>query len=131
LERAGDVVFVRESFRPWFKEWPRPELDQWAKNFARTPAWAHRAVCELALWTDISTEVAGITAPALVIAGEHDPVYGPVYQRNAVLPTLPDPQFVTVDCGHGLFLERPKEIAAHCKEFLAQLEGQSRTATIG
>ena len=114
LKNAGDIEFVRESFKPWLSVWPRPELDRWLANFVTTPEWAHRAVCEIALWTDISNETRRITAPTLVFAGEHDPVYGPAYQRAAVLPTLLNAELVAVDCGHGLFLERPAEIAACC-----------------
>jgi pimeloyl-ACP methyl ester carboxylesterase len=122
LSRANDVAFVRECFRPWFTVWPQAEFDRWTGNFAHTPDWAHRAVCEIALWTNISAETAGISAPALVIAGEHDPVYGPVYQREAVLPAIPHARMVTIDCGHGLILERPEEIAMHCEEFLEMLQ---------
>lgn len=121
LDRATDVAFVRESFRPWFSVWPRPELDRSLENFARTPGWAHRAVCEIALWTDITAELTSLSAPALLIAGEHDPVYGPAYRREAVMPVLAHAQMATIDCGHGLILERPEEIATQCERFLGGL----------
>jgi pimeloyl-ACP methyl ester carboxylesterase len=121
LGRTGEIAFVREWFRPWFAVWPRAELDRALEIFARTPAWAHRARCEIALWTDISTETAGLTTPALVVVGERDPAYGSNYQRGAVLPALPHAQSVTVDCGHGLILERPEEIAGYCTTFFASL----------
>jgi pimeloyl-ACP methyl ester carboxylesterase len=119
LRRASEVDFIRESFRPWFTVWPREELARSLESFARTPIWAHRAVCEIALWTDITSETTGITAPALVMAGEHDPVYGPAYQREAVIPTVPHATVVSINCGHGLMLERPLEVAAHLDGFLA------------
>jgi hypothetical protein len=36
------------------------------------------------------------------------------------LVTLPHAELQIVDCGHGLILERPAEIAGHCETFLAQ-----------
>jgi pimeloyl-ACP methyl ester carboxylesterase len=121
LTHTAEADFVRGYFRPWFTVWPRAELDYWIGSFAHTPAWAHRAVCEIALWTDITREIAEITTPTLVIAGEHDPAYGPAYQEAAVLPAVPNARMVTVDCGHGLILERPEEVATHCGEFLESL----------
>lgn len=118
LSRAGDVAFLRETFRPWFSVWPRPEIDRALETFARTPVWALRAVAEIALWTDITLETVGISKSALILAGEHDPVYGPAYQSASVLSTLPHAQMIKVDCGHGMMLERPQEIGALCAPFL-------------
>ena len=121
LNRVHDIAFVRDFFRSWIAVWPRAEIDSWLENFVKTPLWVHRAVCETALWTDITAETRNITTPALVIAGEHDPVYGPAYQRAAVLPAVPHARMIMVDCGHGLILERPEEIAGHCELFLGSL----------
>ncbi len=122
LQRAAEVNFVREVFRGWFHVWPRVEIDDALERFARTPAWVLRAVCESALWSDIAAEVGEVTAPALVIAGDGDPVYGPAYQEQAVRPFLPNATLVTIaECGHGLILERPEEIAGHVERFLGQL----------
>jgi pimeloyl-ACP methyl ester carboxylesterase len=121
LSRAGEIAFVRDCFRPWFTVWPRAELDRSLQNFSRTPSWALRAAFECALWTDITAEAAGISTPILAIAGEHDPVYGPAYQREAVLVTLLHAELQIVDCGHGLILELPEEIAEHCVRFFDSL----------
>lgn len=122
LERSGDVSFVREVFRGWFQVWPRVEIDDALERFAGTPAWALRAVCESALWSDIAADVGEVLAPALVIAGDADPVYGPTYQEQSVRPFLSNATCVTMaGCGHGLILERPEEIAVHIEGFLGQL----------
>ncbi len=121
LQRAADLAFVRECFRPWFKVWPNEELDRYLQGFSRTPAWALRAVCEAALWSDLSAEIPRLALPALVVAGGCDPVYGPDYQCSAVLPFVPAARMVTLDCGHGLVLELPGETAALSAEFLATL----------
>lgn len=122
LQRAADVGFMRDVFRPWFHLWSRREIDDAITSFTQTPAWALRAVCETALWTDISNNVPQITAPTLTIAGVGDPVYGPAYQEQAVRPFVPGAVMVTLDdCGHGLILEWPEEIAPHIEQFLRAL----------
>lgn len=120
LRRTHEVPFVREFFRLWFAVWPRDALDRALETFTCTPAWALRAVCDLALWQDLSPHIAPLPHPALVIAGAQDPVYGPAYQYEAVLPFVPRGHLITIPaCGHGMFLERPMEIAAACARFLA------------
>lgn len=121
LKNAGDIDFVREAFRSWFLVWPRPELARWTGNFVQTPVWAHRSVCEIALWTDITSEISKLDTPALVVAGRHDPAYGPEYQQRSVLPVLRCGRMVCVDCGHGLGFEKPEEIAQHSGDFLRTL----------
>jgi len=118
LEKLGDASFVQELFSPWFRMGPSPE---WTARFAATPAWAHRAVCEGAFWTDLEGEVGQLALPALVVAGQHDPVYGAAYQRSAVLPSLPSACLVEIDCGHGLMLERPVDVARAMHSFLSKL----------
>ena len=121
LRRADDVTFVRRLFKPCFADWPRAEIDRWVANFANTPAWARKEFCEIGLWSQEQNENSSIEAPALLIAGEHDPIYGPNYQRTVVLPRLPGARLVTIKCGHGLVVERPAEIATHCENFLSRL----------
>jgi pimeloyl-ACP methyl ester carboxylesterase len=76
----------------------------------------------MSVWTDIAADVRGLTMPALAIAGDDDPVYGPAYQQEAVVPYFPGARLVSVpDCGHGLILEKPGEIARHLKAFLADI----------
>lgn len=120
LQRAHELPFVREFFRLWFQIWPREALDQALESFTRTPKWALRAACETTLWTDFSQEIAPLPHPTLLIAGAQDPLYGPAYQRVAVLPFLPHTRLIAIPaCGHGLLLERPREIAGACAAFLA------------
>lgn len=120
---GDDVGLVRQYFRSWFKEWPRPELERWTANVANTPPWVRRAFCAPSRGAGARPEEAIVTdVPAVVLAGENDPVYGPAYQHEAVLPALANARLVTISCGHGLLLECPDEVADHCKEFFSQLE---------
>ena len=118
LAHTDRRAYTETFFRPWFKVWPRPEIDAWLDGFARIPDWALLALCEAAMWTDFRDRLRPVAVPALVVVGEHDPIYGPAYQREQVLPHLAQPEVVTIDCGHGLVLERPAEIARALDLFL-------------
>jgi pimeloyl-ACP methyl ester carboxylesterase len=121
LSRTADAAFIRECFQPWFVDWSHRELDQALEDLSRTPNWALRAVAEVGLWTDLAAEISRLDQPALVMAGDRDPVYGPEYQRDAVLPVLTRAREVTLRCGHGFHLECPEDVAAHGRRFLAEL----------
>ena len=115
-----DLDVTEAFFRPWFVVRPNLGIDAWMRSFAALPDWALRVYAEISIWTDITAEVRGITTPMLIIAGDDDPVYGPAYQREAVLFAFPHAQFVTIPrCGHGLILEQPTEIAGHCAKFFS------------
>lgn len=122
LARFGDVDFLRELFRSWHVVWPSPDIERWLHAFAATAGWAHRAVCESALWTDLSAQIGRLGTPTLLIAGAHDPVYGPEFQQSAVRPSVPRADLTTLNCGHGLILERPAEIAALTGDFLRRVD---------
>jgi pimeloyl-ACP methyl ester carboxylesterase len=123
LVKCGDNVDqLRAHFRPWFKEWPRPELDRWIANLANTPTWVRREFGREGQIASDRPEVLVADIPAIVIAGEDDPVCGPTYQHAAVMPALSNACLLIVPCGHGLLLERPDEIAMHCGRFFSRLE---------
>jgi pimeloyl-ACP methyl ester carboxylesterase len=117
--RAHDFLFVRDFFRPWFRHWPCAEVNAYLAKVTVTPQWALKLACEMAIYTDIAREVGILSQPVLVVTGANDPVYGMEYQRDAVMPFLSNARQVLIpDCGHGLILERPREIALHIDSFL-------------
>ncbi|MFZ1102036.1 MAG: alpha/beta hydrolase [Hyphomicrobiaceae bacterium] len=117
-----DVAVTEAFFRPWFKVWPNATVDDWIRSFSALPEWALHAAAEMSIWTNIAVDVRGVKVPALLIAGDDDPVYGSAYQRQEVLPFFPAGRLVSVpDCGHGLILERPREIALHVGAFLREV----------
>ncbi|MEO6003571.1 MAG: alpha/beta hydrolase [Opitutus sp.] len=122
LDHAGDLGFLEDAFRSWFSVGSRAIIHDALVAFSRTPRWALQAVAEIGIYTDATAAIAGIVAPALVISGDSDPVYGHLYQHEAVLRHLPNGQFASVAaCGHGLIFERPREIGALARTFLAAL----------
>ena len=123
LQRAHDAAFIADCFRSSFRPDREAVVQGWARQFARTPVWAHQAVCELAMWTDLSAQIGVIAAPALVVAGSHDPIYGLTYQRASVVPCLTQATLVAADCGHGMMMESVQEVADLCHAFLERLAG--------
>jgi len=121
LSRVHEPAFVRDYFRPWYHVWPRAALDAYLLTLSCTPVWSLQAACEWSLFSDLSRDIGTLSVPALIIAGRHDPVYGPAYQEQQVSPSVPSARSVVVDCGHGLILERPGEIAVHLDQFLGAL----------
>lgn len=121
-----DLAVTRAFFRPWFKvDLAHPAVDALMRSFAALPDWALHATAEISLWTDLTPVVSRIELPSLVVAGADDPQYGPAYQRDAVLPWLPRAKFAVVpECGHGLIVERPAEVAALLAPFLAGVLGR-------
>jgi pimeloyl-ACP methyl ester carboxylesterase len=68
---------------------------------------------------DLRPELARITAPTLVIAGEDDFITGPVC-ANDLAEGVSDAELVLLpDCGHVIFIEQPERFAAAVGGFLA------------
>jgi pimeloyl-ACP methyl ester carboxylesterase len=119
VSRAHDFLFVRDFFRPWFRHWPCAEVNAYLAKVTITPQWALKLACEMAIYTDIAREVGVLSQPVLAVIGSNDPVYGIEYQQRAVVPHLANSRQVLIsDCGHGMILERPREIALHIDSFL-------------
>ena len=70
---------------------------------------------------DLLPELAHITVPTLVLAGEHDPVC-PVEDAEEIVAALP-PHLVRYErlanCGHGSFRDQPERTFAILREFIA------------
>ncbi len=68
---------------------------------------------------DLRPELPRITAPTLVITGEHDFICGPVCARE-IADGIDDAELVLLaDCGHFVFVEQPQAFADELTRFLA------------
>jgi proline iminopeptidase len=66
---------------------------------------------------DLRPRLGAITAPTLVITGEHDFICGPVCAAD--FAGIPGQRTVIVEgCGHFLFIEDPARMAAELRTFL-------------
>jgi pimeloyl-ACP methyl ester carboxylesterase len=73
----------------------------------------------LGAWGDMARLFGAVRAPTLLIWGEHDRIYG-LKAAERLRHMLPGAQLVTLDgAGHLLPVERPAELAAAMRQFLA------------
>jgi len=87
------------------------------KNTAMFNAW----FCDINHFdnVDIVPSLAGVKCPSLVIAGEHDFVCGPVWNRP-IAAAIPDGRFVQIaDAGHVPQYEQPGAFRATLLDWLA------------
>jgi pimeloyl-ACP methyl ester carboxylesterase len=74
--------------------------------------------------SDLRSELASITAPALIIWGERDLLL-PLSLGHALNAALPHATLVTLpDCGHRPMLARPEQFSQIVLEFLEREQGQ-------
>jgi len=111
-DSASDLLVLDGFFRSWFSaSVSRAAYDSVLVTMAATPARVLMATAELLAWTSIAAEVGEIRLPALILAGERDPVYSPDYQRKETLPFVPNARFTVVAGGHFVPIEQPAELA--------------------
>jgi pimeloyl-ACP methyl ester carboxylesterase len=64
----------------------------------------------------------GISAPALVINGRHDPVIPAKTDGRNAARAIPGAKFIVLESGHAPFAEMPEEFLALLQPFLAEVE---------
>jgi pimeloyl-ACP methyl ester carboxylesterase len=80
-----------------------------------------RALKRLEQWRLAQRQLGGIRTPTLLIWGEHDRWYG-LPQAERLRHAIPGSQLATLPvAGHGLTIERPAELAALMRQYLAPL----------
>jgi pimeloyl-ACP methyl ester carboxylesterase len=136
----GEVPLPREMLKWMFdyiqseKRFP-PELDPWfsakmsrerreeiVAEYVGTPRAVLDATAELWVHTSIADEAKQLRHPVLVIAGAHEPVYHPEYQRRTTLAALPHARMEIFECGHFIALEDPAALARSLAEFCHRLD---------
>ncbi|MHC5795462.1 alpha/beta fold hydrolase [Lacisediminihabitans sp. FW035] len=68
--------------------------------------------------TDLSGSVPRITVPALVVGAIHDDLAG-IDQARMLFASLPNARYAEVDSAHAVLAERPAEVLALIREFVA------------
>jgi len=110
----ADRFVAERSFRPLPPHvHARAAEDYLLANRAAWEAWLNKGVYE-----DWITRSAPVTLPTLVIAAEHDPVWGLPVQQQLTMPHLADATITTIDSGHLVPMEAPDELAALLRDFI-------------
>jgi len=117
VDVRGGSMTVHRRFRSSSPTMWKPSSTSstWARSCSSVTRWAARSPRS---WPaghaeDVSAYAHQITAPTLVIAGEHDQVEPAHVLVENLLPHIPGATMVTIpDVGHLLPLESPGELAA-------------------
>jgi pimeloyl-ACP methyl ester carboxylesterase len=115
-----DTEWVREALT-WFplhRAVPRWYLDDRVRDGARVPARVWRATFEGLVAATPPTDQGTITAPTLILGGEHDDLLG--HDLEALAAAIPDARSVVYEeTGHLVLWEEPERVAADLADFLA------------
>jgi 3-oxoadipate enol-lactonase len=116
-EGGGEELFRSVLEATWSDRWlakqPPDFMEQRMRQVALLPpVFFAGAAAILALLDtlDLTPDLGGITAPSLVIGGEHDRVFPPEHSR-AIADAIPNARLVIVPgTGHGLLFECGEQV---------------------
>jgi pimeloyl-ACP methyl ester carboxylesterase len=117
---AGDPAAAKRWLARTFAGTPdEARLNLVCAAAARTPSSVALESFESWAHADFAEETKRITAPALVIAPEHDV---PEAHKRKVAALLPNARYVVLsECGHYAIVERPEELARSVRDFISAL----------
>lgn len=110
---------------PTFRKDPRsgPVVDEWIDFLARCDRnGIRKAVLAVANRRGVTDEIGSITAPTLVIVGEHDNATPPKQARK-IAELIPGARLEIVkNAGHSSTIEQPEAVTASIQPFLAKVD---------
>jgi non-heme chloroperoxidase len=121
------AVQQRELFEPLARQWCKEPLraeqfETYFTSVSTTPQFSLNATLDMCTSAGTFIEkLQMISAPTLVIGGQHDPLLPLDFVRQAIVQAIPGARLAVVDCGHEIPLEKPRETAALFEAFLAGL----------
>ncbi|SMF77254.1 3-oxoadipate enol-lactonase [Tistlia consotensis] len=124
LMKGGIVSLAEPILERWFcpafrKERPA-ELAIWRNMLVRTPLEGYVATCAAIRDADLTASAAGLTMPALCLAGAEDGATPPALVRE-LAGLLPDARFAVIPAaGHLPSVEQPEALGSLIAEFLKE-----------
>lgn len=119
IEALADAVMQR-WFSKRFRTEELAELEGWRNMLTRTPAEGYMGCSAAIAGTDFHTTTAGLTIPALGIAGDEDGATPPDLVQETV-GLIPGSRFALIrGAGHLPCVEQPDEYARLLTDFLAE-----------
>ncbi|WP_280469168.1 alpha/beta fold hydrolase [Nocardia cyriacigeorgica] len=126
LARAGDrralaayLILIGWS-AAWLDGLSAAELDELAEDIPPHLPPGADAQLDLLSRVDVTADLAGITVPALVVAGAHDQVISRAL-TDELAHEIAGAESVVLDSGHALAAERPREWADAIIGFLSRI----------
>lgn len=119
MDEVAEVV-AQNGVSPTFRQQHAAEFDGLVAMLAANDPQGYAAQCRALVGLDLVARLGAITAPVLLISGDHDGVSPPpVTEANAGL--VRDGRFELVeDCGHNLTWEKPDALAGLAWPFLSE-----------
>ncbi|MFD0630863.1 alpha/beta fold hydrolase [Catenulispora yoronensis] len=119
-EDFAQFAMLTAFSRRYLQEIGRPAVDELARAFASTPGRARQldAVRHAIRHDGLSGLIPRITAPTLVIGCADDGLV-PVRNAKDLHAAIPGSRYAELDSGHVARIERPEELVAVVREFLA------------
>ncbi|MFV0458888.1 MAG: alpha/beta fold hydrolase [Actinomycetales bacterium] len=126
LQRAAEVrahgmaAVADSSLQRWFTDdfQSDPEARTAHQNLLAVEAEGYAGCCEALADIDLRQQVTGIEVPALVLAGEQDPAFGPEH-AEALRGSLPGARLTVIE--HSAHLpptQQPRAVADALRDFL-------------
>jgi 3-oxoadipate enol-lactonase len=122
--RAGGVQAVADAvlgrwFTPAFRDAHPEVIEGMRRILAATPREGYAGCCEAIAAMDLTGDLPAITAPTLVLAGEHDPSTPPEHGRR-IAELIPGARFELIsNVAHLASVERPEETTTMIQRFLS------------
>ena len=113
---------ARAFFLPATRERAGPLMEDFHQHLQQADGAAlAQSVCSVLIEREaLAPRMAGITAPALFVAGRHDGMY-PLESLRKAAAALPQGRFEVLDTGHISVVDAPQQTTALIDRFLASL----------
>ncbi|PBC07250.1 alpha/beta hydrolase [Mesorhizobium sp. WSM3859] len=110
-----DPISPSDPFYDWWHACrpgvPRAFLAGLAQDASAIPAARWRAILEEIRHTDLTAAARAVQAPALIIAGGHDPLFGAAHQQAMAEALAGSRRVWARECGHNPHWEDPAFVA--------------------
>jgi 3-oxoadipate enol-lactonase len=117
VEPIADAIMTR-WFSPKFTHEHNAAWTVWRRQFLQNNTQGYAATCATLRDTDLTSALANIAVPTLVIAGSDDQATPPELV-NATADLIPNADYILLEhVGHLPSLEAPVELSQHIQSFL-------------
>jgi pimeloyl-ACP methyl ester carboxylesterase len=119
---AGNPELFDQVVSQIIKKPPTPAVKaKWIKNASKISKSVLASSMRAYSRADFAARLPRVGPPTLVIAGEKDPIYPADSVLEHMKQEMPDAVFRSLDCGHDLPNEMPREVALLIDGFLISL----------
>ncbi len=120
IEAIADMVLLR-WFPMEFRQGREAEITGWRNLLLRSPADGYIATCAVLSTADLTSRVAEIIMPTLVLCGEDDQST-PIEAVRGFAERLPDARFEAIaGAGHLPSIDQPERLAQLIRDYLQEV----------